>query len=199
MRPVASLRRVDRPGPYRTALAPGRVHYRALLNNQEGLALPLALLVLVVLALLITALAETTVAELEVQLRTRWDTQALYLAVAGVEHQLYAFKADRDAGAVGSVLVPAGGPHRYTVTCTCVLNCSATRCPIAPGALDTTPGTRRWELLSTGEVRRQEPDGTFTVLQDRAVRALVEVVYAGPGPARAPDQVTILRWEEVYP
>ena len=171
----------------------------SVLRDERGVALPLALLIVVVLALLVTALAETTTAELEVQLRTRWDTQALYLATAGVEHQLYAFKANRDAGAVGSVLVPASGPHRYTVTCTCVLNCGATLCSVAPGALGTSPGTRRWELLSTGEVRRQEPDGSFTLLQDRAVRALVEVVYAGPGPTRAPDQVTILRWEEVYP
>jgi hypothetical protein len=152
-------------------------------------ALPMALLILLILAGLAVALAELTEAELDVGRLTRWDLQAQYLAQAGIEHQIYALKANKNAAALAATNYPvtAGAEFWYSTTLTCLLQCGADR------------ESRRWEIIATGEIRRP---GGGPVLQTRALRALMEIEYtwdAGTGTFRLPTEVTIRRWEEVYP
>jgi len=158
--------------------------------GEEGVALPLALLVLLVLSTLAVALAQMTAAEVDVGRWSRWDLQALYLAQAAIEHQVYALKADKDATGLGPVNYPAtpDGSYWYSATLTCLLQCTADR------------ESRRWRIVGTGEIRA--PGGA--ILQSRAVRAEVEITYAwgSTGPTAGyivPTSVTFLRWEEVYP
>lgn len=171
-----------------------------LLGEERGVALPMALIVMLILALLIVTLAEITTAELEIERRTFWDTRAQYLAQAGVEHQIYALKGNKDAGSVWAVNFPAtpGQEYWYTVTRTCLSQLSA-----GDPAVSCTANreTRRWEINSTGEVRRRNPDLTFTVLQTRSLRVWVEIRYSGTAPDlyRFPVRVTVHRWEEAYP
>jgi len=161
---------------------------RTVLREERGVALPLALLVLLILAALAVALSEMTAAELDTQRLTRWDVQAQYLAQAGMEHQIYTLKANKNAGALAPVNYPVtpGQEYWYSTALTCVLQCSSNR------------ESRRWEIVATGEIRQP---GGGAVLQARAIRALVEIAYAGSGVNlyAFPTEVTILRWEEVYP
>jgi Tfp pilus assembly protein PilX len=161
---------------------------RTLLRDERGVALPLALVVILILTALTAGLAEMTVAEIEMQGRALRDTTATYLALAGLEHQVYLLKADKDAGAVAAFNYPvtAGAEYWYSTTLLCLLQCSSNR------------ESRRWEIVATGEVRKS---GTGTILQTRAIRAVVEIAYAGSAPTlyQFPSKVTMLRWEEVYP
>ena len=179
---------------------PAAVLRRAL--DERGVALPLALVVLLILAALAVALADLTAAELDTGRWTRWDVQAQYLAQAGIEHQIYALKANKNAVGVGSVNYPLtpGQEYWYSVASSCLAAQSA-----GDPAISCSPTTdresRRWRIVATGEIR--EP-GSPTVLQTRAIRADVEIAY-GWGTANGitgfvlPTTVTILRWEEVYP
>ena len=167
-----------------------RAALRARLEEERGVALPLALVVLLILAALAVALADLTAAELDTGRWTRWDVQAQYLAQAGIEHQIYTLKANKNAGALAAVNYPLtpGQEYWYSTTVTCLLQCPP-----------TYRESRRWRIVSTGEIR--EP-GSPTVLQTRAIRADVEIAYAwdsGTNSYRLPTAVTILRWEEVYP
>jgi len=161
---------------------------RRLTCDERGVALPLALLVILILTALTAGLAEMTVAEIEMQGRTLQDTTAVYLALAGLEHQIYALKANKNAGSLAAVNYPitAGAEYWYSTTLACLLQCSSNR------------ESRRWEIVATGEIRKA---GTGTVLQTRAIRAIVEIAYAGSAPTlyQFPSKVTMLRWEEVYP
>jgi Tfp pilus assembly protein PilV len=157
--------------------------------DERGVALPLALVVLLILAALAVALADMTAAELDMGRWARWDVQSHYLAQAGMEHQIYALKANKDAAAVGAVNYPATADQEYwyTTTVACLLQCAADR------------ESRRWRIVSRGEIRQT---GGGPTLQSRAIRADVEIAYAwdaGTGTFRLPTAVTILRWEEVYP
>jgi len=80
-----------------------RAALRARLEEERGVALPLALVVLLILAALAVALADLTAAELDTGRWTRWDVQAQYLAQAGMEHQIYTLKANKNAGALAAV------------------------------------------------------------------------------------------------
>lgn len=158
-------------------------------RDERGVALPLALLLLLILAALAIALAELTEAELDVGRLTRWDLQAQYLAQAGMEHQIFALKGNKGAAALAATNYPAtpGAEFWYSTTLTCLLQCATDR------------ESRRWEIVATGEIRQP---GGGPVLQTRAIRALVEIDYAwdaGAGTFRLPTEVTIRRWEEVYP
>ncbi len=162
------------------------------IREERGVALPMALLILLILAALAVALAELTEAELDVGRLTRWDVQAQYLAQAGMEHQIYLLKANKNAAAIAATNYPvtAGAEFWYTTTMTCLLQCGTDR------------ESRRWEIVATGEIRQP---GGGPVLQTRAIRARVEIAYAWGGPVGGPfgfvlpTEVTILRWEEVYP
>ncbi len=157
-------------------------------GEERGVALPLAILVALILAGLIVTLAQMTSAELEIEQRTFWDIRAQYLAQAAIEHQIYLLKGNKNAGALALTNYPItpGREYWYRTTLTCLLNCTTNR------------ESRRWRIIGTGEIRRP---GTSTVLQNRAIRAVVEIAYSGTGADlyRFPTAVIILRWEEVYP
>ncbi len=152
------------------------------------MALILALVIVLILAALMLALADTTTSEIGITQATDRDLRALYLAEAGIEHQIYALKADKTAGALGPVNYPVtpGQEYWYSTALTCLLHCGGNW------------ETRRWQIVATGQVRLS---GSSTVLQTRSVRAIVEIRYGGGGatPFQGPTAVTVLRWEEVYP
>ncbi|HLB38038.1 MAG TPA: hypothetical protein VJL31_15810, partial [Gemmatimonadales bacterium] len=86
---------------------------RTVLREERGVALPLALLVLLILAALAVALSEMTAAELDTQRLTRWDVQAQYLAQAGMEHQIFTLKANKNTGALAPVNYPVTPGQEY--------------------------------------------------------------------------------------
>ncbi len=158
------------------------------LDEERGVALIMALITVLILSALMLGLAETTTSDLGVAQSTLWDIRALYLAEAGIEHQIYVLKGNKDAGPLGSVNYPVtpGQEYWFRTTLTCLLGCGVNR------------ETRRWQIVGTGEVHLPN---SATILQTRAIRALVEIGYGGSGPNlfQFPRRVIVLRWEEVYP
>lgn len=149
----------------------------------------MAIVVTLILALIAGGIAQVVVADLEMGHLTRWDAVALYLAQAALEHQVYLLKEDKDAAAVPYTQYPVTADQRgwYATSLTCLLNCSGTPAPSA----------RRWCVLATGEIRRYNPDATFSVLHSRTIRAEVDITYGGASPLYGtPLKVTVLRWEE---
>jgi hypothetical protein len=141
-----------------------------------------------ILSAITLELALTSTAEYGAALPAARDIRTGYLAQAGAEHQIYLLKANKDAGAVGLTNYPVtpGREYWYSTTLQCLLSCGATF------------ETRRWQIVSTGEIHQA---GSATVLQNRSIRAIVEIHYGGSGASlfQLPTQVLILRWEEVYP
>jgi Tfp pilus assembly protein PilX len=164
---------------------------RAVVHNERGIAMIMALMIIMVLVVIVLAITQMTTGELEIHRLSRSDTRTQYLAQAGVEHQIYRFKEDRNAAAIAYTNYPvlAGetpgfGALWYRTTRTCTLNCTG------------TPALRRWTIDSFGEIRNYDPiSATFTTVQQRTVRVQVEIAYSGS----SPTAVTLLRWEEVYP
>lgn len=155
--------------------------------GEQGAALVIALVVVLILGIIVAAIAQRMIAEAEMGRFARWDAEAQYLAQAGVEHQIYLLKANKDAGAIPYTNYPVTGEQRtwFETSLTCLLNCSG------------NAAARRWCILSTGEIRRYNPDGTFAVLQTRTIRAEVDITYGGTSPLYGtPLRVTVLRWEE---
>jgi hypothetical protein len=156
-------------------------------REERGLALPMAMLVVMVLTALALELAATSTAEFGAALPAHRDVQATYLAQAAIEHQIYLLKADKNAGPLPLTNYPAtaGGEYWYSTTLACLLDCGVNF------------ETRRWQIVGTGEIH--QPGGA--VVQTRSVRALVEIHYGGSGASlfRIPTRVRVLRWEEVYP
>lgn len=161
---------------------------RILTRDEAGLALPLALVIILILAALVVGMAQMSTSEAEIHRATYFDARALYLAAAGLEHQIYVLKGNKNGGALAPVNYPAtaGQEYWYSTTLTCVLQCTDNR------------ESRRWEIISTGEIRKS---GTAQVLQTRAIRMLVEIAFSGSGANlyQFPSRVKLLRWEEVYP
>lgn len=167
------------------------------LRNERGVALIMALVVILILAAIVLGVAQITTSEIEIHRLVRWDTLAQYLAQAGVEHQIYLLKGNKNALAVPYVeypllpqYPPGFGPFWYITSLTCSLNCTG------------NPETRRWTIDSLGEIRQfNAATATWTLLQQRTVRGQVEIRYAtcGAGTNACPSGVTLLRWEEVYP
>jgi hypothetical protein len=164
------------------------VNHARPLADERGLALPMALFVVLVLSALMLELAASTTSEFGAALPAHRDVEANYLAQAGLEHQIYALKADKNAGSIPWTNYPPtpGQENWYSTTVQCLLSCGANF------------ETRRWQIVSTGEIRQA---GSGTVLQTRSVRAVVEIHYGGSGASLflVPIQVRVLRWEEVYP
>lgn len=164
----------------------GRLH-----NDERGVALVMALVVALILALLVAGITQQVIAELQIGQLTRQDAIALYLAQAGVEHQIYLLKNNKDAGPIAYTNYPVTVDQTrwFATSLTCLLNCAG------------TPSARRWRIRSTGELRRYNPDSTYTVMQNRAVLAEVDIVYDGVAPNlyRYPLRVTMYRWEEEVP
>jgi Tfp pilus assembly protein PilV len=158
------------------------------MSNERGFALPLAMLVVLILSALMLALAQALTSEYSAALPASRDVRANYLAQAGVEHQVYLLKVNKGAAAIGLTNYPVtpGTEYWYSTTLTCLLNCS------------TNFETRRWQIVSTGEVHLA---GTSTVVQTRTIRAMLEIHYGGNGASLFlfPTKVLVLRWEEVYP
>ena len=158
------------------------------LRREDGLALPLAMIVILILSALTLGLAETTTSDLSLALPAHRDVRSIYLAQAALEHQIYNLKANKNAGAIALTNYPvtAGQEAWYSTTLTCLLNCA------------TNFETRTWQIVATGEIHQT---GGPAVLQSRAIRAVVEIHYGGSGatPFQQPTKVLITRWEEVYP
>jgi Tfp pilus assembly protein PilX len=150
----------------------------------------MAIIVTLILALIVAGIAQVTVADFEMNRLTRWDATAQYLAQAGAEHQIYALKANKDAGAIAYTNFPVTTDQRYwyTTILTCLLNCSG------------SVAVRRWRIQSTGEIR-QYNGGTYTVLQTRSIAVQVDITYDGVAPNlyTYPQRVTLQRWEETLP
>lgn len=167
------------------------------LRSERGVALIIALVVVLILAAITLAMGFMTSAEVDIHRMSRWDTLAQYLGQAGVEHQIYLLKENKDTTAVPYQEYPrlpgypAGrGPFWYVTALTCTLNCTG------------NPSSRRWTITSDGEVRRFDPaTATWTLLQKRTIRAQVEITYVTCGALtnRCPSGVTLLRWERVEP
>lgn len=159
-----------------------------MLRSERGVALPLALLVILILSALVAAIAQMTISGIEIQRRTDLDVRAQYLAQAGIEHQIFVLKGNKNGGALAPVNYPAsaGQEYWYSTTLTCQLQCATNR------------ESRRWEVTATGEIRGS---GGGPILQTRAIRAIIEIAYGGTGANlyQFPTEVTILRWEEVHP
>ncbi len=148
----------------------------------------LALVIVLILAALMLGLADTTISEIGITQATDWDLRAFYLAEAGIEHQIYVLKANKNAGPVGPVNYPVtpGQEYWYSTALTCLLHCGVNW------------ETQRWQIVSTGQVRLP---GSATVLQTRSLRAIVEIRFGGSGATlfQDPTRVTVLRREEAYP
>lgn len=145
----------------------------------EGLALPLTLFALTLLALLAAALAGVTASELQAGRFAEWDRHAAYVAEAGIEHQLFAFKVNRNASSVGTVNL-GGHPLRRQY----VVN-ARTGSPGGVCTDDLLEDESWWEITSFGQLWR----GAELVHQ-RSISALVQVVY----PINLPFKVTVCRW-----
>jgi type II secretory pathway component PulK len=158
------------------------------LREESGLALPMAMLVVMILSVLMLELAHVATSEFNAALPASRDVRANYLAQAGLEHQIYLLKANKNAGGIGLTNYPVtpGREYWFSTALQCLLNCAANF------------ETRRWQIVSTGEIHQT---GGPTVLQNRSLRAVVEIHYGGTGGTlfQFPTKVLVLRWEEVYP
>ncbi len=162
-------------------------------HNERGVALILALVVIVILAAIVLAVAPITTSELEIHRLDRWGDALRYVAIAGIEHQIYQLKASQGGLSIGYVNYPvlpgetAGcGAYWYNVSRTCLVpsNCSNST-------------SRQWSIRSDGEIWTI---GCATILQQqRSIRATVTITYTKAGSTYTPRSVTFQRWEEVYP
>ncbi len=160
-------------------------------SGEAGVAFVMAIVVTMILALIVAGIAQLMIAEVEMGRLTRWDAEAQYLAQAGLEHQIYLLKADKTAGPISYTNYPVTADQRtWFVTSRRCLLPTLDDCAINAQA-------RRWCILSTGEIRRYNPDATFVVLLTRVIRAEVDVTYGGTSPLYGtPLKVAVLRWEE---
>jgi Tfp pilus assembly protein PilX len=158
--------------------------------GEEGVALIMAVLMTVIVALVVAGIAQVLTADLDMGRVALWDTTAQYLAQAGLEHQIYLLKLDKNSAAIAYTNFPVTADQRgwYTTSLTCLLNCSG------------TVSARRWRVQSTGELR-QYNGLSYTVLQTRTINADVNITYDGVAPNlyAFPQKVTVLRWEEALP
>lgn len=164
-------------------------------RDDRGVALPLALMLILILSLVILGVSQITTTALDVNRYSRWDNIDRYLAHAGIEHQIYLLKQDQTAGAVSYQNYPVlsgetsgCGKFWYMTTLTCTLNCAG-----------STQTTRQWTIVANGEVRNTTNCVTFTRLQQRQIRAQLQITYQAIGATMVPQSVSFLRWEEVYP
>lgn len=169
------------------------------LHNEGGVALAMTLVLILVLTAIVLAITYMSTGELEIHRVTRWDTLAQYLGQAGVEHQIYLLKADKNAGAIPYTNYPVlpsettgFGAFWYRTSLTCYVNCTA----------GSNPEHRRWIIDASGEVRLYDPvTATWSLLQQRTIRVLLRILYITCGALTngCPTSVTLLRWEELYP
>ncbi len=180
------------------------------LRDERGVALILALVVVLILAAITLAMGFMTSAEVDIHRMSRWDTLAQYLGQAGVEHQIYLLKGDKNSCFVPYQEYPqlpqytAGlGPFWYITSLTCIATpgdtCTLDAITFCPTG---NPPSRRWTINSFGEVWRYDSATvTWALLQQRTIRAQVEITYVNCGALTngCPSGVTLLRWERVEP
>lgn len=177
-------------------------------RNERGVALIMALVVVLILAAITLAMGFMTTSEVDIHRLSRWDSLAQYLGQAGVEHQIYLLKGNKNDCGVPYQNYPVllgetAGLGRFwyftSVTCipiagdTCTLSVT-TGCPTGD------PATRRWSISSFGEIW-DCPTPCATLLHQRTIRAQVEITYVTCGVVTngCPSGVTLLRWERVEP
>lgn len=160
---------------------------RAWLRDERGVALIMALVVILILTAIILALANITTSDLDVNRLTQTDTLLQYLAQAAAEHQIYLLKSNINAGAVADTNYPVlsgetagSGRYWYRTTLTCTANCASST-------------SRDWTIEAFGELRKL--NGSWTTLQQRTVRVKVQITYSGS----TVTGVTLTEWAEVYP
>lgn len=164
------------------------------MHDEGGVALILALVVIVILAAIVLAVAQITTSELEIHRLDRWDDALRFVGIAGLEHQIYNLKANQQGASVGYVNYPVlpgetsgCGAYWYNVSRTCV----------NPSACTGNYPSRQFSIRSDGEIWTI---GCATTLQQqRSIRATVTITYVKSGPNWVPTGVTFQRWEEVYP
>lgn len=157
------------------------------LGDERGVALIMALVVIVILTGIILALASMTTSDVETNRLTQTDTFLQYLAQAAAEHQIYVLKGDINGAAVACTNYPVlpgetegSGRYWYRTELTCTGNCSSST-------------SRTWTIDAFGELRSSSCSGS--PLQQRTVRVKVQITYSGG----APTAVTLTEWAEVYP
>ncbi|MDR7523493.1 MAG: hypothetical protein QN168_13645 [Armatimonadota bacterium] len=158
---------------------------RRCVADEAGTALVLALVVVLILALVTGGIAQLLTAETDMGQLMLQDAKALYLAQAGLEHQIYLLKGDKDAPGISPTEYPDTGDDRfwYSTTRTCLS---------PPSVCTAEEPARRWCILSVGEIRRNG-----TPVHTRVIRAEVEIAYQGTAPPYGPPlKATVLRWEE---
>ncbi|MEA3506623.1 MAG: pilus assembly PilX N-terminal domain-containing protein [Elusimicrobiota bacterium] len=147
-------------------------------NNNKGMALVAAILIMVVLALLGMAMVVLTSSETRKEVKSRLGTSALYIADAGIEKAIHRIKE----GETGS--------FSFTVVV-------GTATGAAEGEADVTvnpQGGSQYEILSTGHVP-SIADSRF----DRTIRAVVEVEPEQPEEAmRSVGPITVASNVNVY-
>lgn len=175
-------------------------------HDERGVALIMALVIVLILAAITLAMGFITSADVDIHRLSRWDTLDQYLGQAGIEHQIFALKGNKNNCGIGYFeypqlvqYTPGLGPFWYTATPTCVATAGDTCTLDINGCPTGNPATRRWNINSNGEVWRY--DGAWALLQQRTIRAQVEITYitCAAGTNACPSGVTLLRWERVEP
>ncbi len=140
--------------------------------------------------------APISTSELEIHSMNRFDNALRYVGIAGLEHQIYNLKANQQGASVGYVNYPVlpgessgCGAYWYNVARTCV----------NPSSCSGNYPSRQFSIRSDGEQWFSPNCVTWTLFQQRSVRATVTITYVKSGPNWIPTGVTFQRWEEVYP
>ena len=160
---------------------------RQALQDERGVALIMALVLILILAAVVLAVSNVATSGLEVARLTQTDTLLQYLAQAAAEQQIYALKTSIDAGAIAYTNYPVlagetagSGRYWYRTTLTCTATC-------------TSPTARSWMIDAFGELR--ELNGSWRTLQQRTLRINVQITYAGG----TVTGVILTEWAELYP
>jgi hypothetical protein len=85
--------------------------------NERGIALPMALLVMVILTALMTAVVVLATSEPQIASNHLASTQARALAESGVERVLWALTAGQNGGAAPNAIILTGGASNCTPYC----------------------------------------------------------------------------------
>ena len=88
------------------------------LKNKNGFALLLTLFLILFISMLFVALLNLFTTDIHITGNQKNDTQALYIAEAGIEDAIYHLRQDKNWASDGLAPVdfPAGSGNKYTVT-----------------------------------------------------------------------------------
>ena len=86
-------------------------------KNKKGVALVLAMFILVFIAMLVVAFLNLITSDIAITSNHLGRLQALYIAEAGVEHAISQLRANGDQSLnLGPITFPSGSTSSYTVT-----------------------------------------------------------------------------------